>query len=42
VLYAGIFALRVFSNGDNVDAVVKGLVAFDGLARPNVGEEIEL
>ena len=42
VLDAGILSLRVLADGDDVDAVVQRLVAVDGHARTNVGEEVEL
>lgn len=41
VLNARVFTLSVFTNQNSVDIVVGGLVASDGSARTNVGEEVE-
>jgi hypothetical protein len=42
VLNTGVLALGVFSDCDNVNIIVGGLEALDGLAWTNVGEQIEL
>lgn len=41
VLDAGVFSLGVLADQDGVDAVVWGLVSFDGAAGSDVGEEVE-
>jgi hypothetical protein len=41
VLNAGVFTLGVLSDQDGVDVVVGSLVASDGAARSQVGEEVE-
>jgi len=41
VLDAGVFAFGVLADEGDVDVVVGGLVAGDGLAGPDVGEEVE-
>jgi hypothetical protein len=41
VLNARVFSLGVFTDEDGVDVVVGGFVALDGLARTDVGEEVE-
>lgn len=41
VLDAGVFAFGVLADEGDVDVVVGGLVAGDGLAGPHVGEEVE-
>ncbi len=42
VFDAWVFALGVFADRHNVDAVVQRLVALNRLARTNVGEQVEL
>lgn len=41
MLNARVFALGIFTDQDSVDIVVRGLVASDGPARANIGEEVE-
>lgn len=41
VLNAGVFTLGVLTNEDDIDIVVRGLVACDRLAGTEVGEEVE-
>jgi hypothetical protein len=41
VLDARVFSLGVLTDEDSVDTVVGGLVTLDGLARTDVGEEVE-
>lgn len=41
VFDATVFALSVLTNGDNVDVIIEGLVAFYRSARSNVGVERE-
>ena len=41
VLNAGVFTLGVLTDENGVDVVVGGLVASDGLARTQVGEQVE-
>ena len=41
VLDPGVFSFGVLSDQRDVDVVVGGFVAGDGLARPDVGEEVE-
>jgi hypothetical protein len=41
VLDARVFSLGVLTDENGVDTVVGGLVALDGLARTDVGEEVE-
>lgn len=41
VLNTGVFTLGVLTNENSVDVVVGGLVASDGAARTQVGEQVE-
>ena len=41
MLNTRVFTLRIFTNQDGVDVVIRSLVALDGNTRANVGEEVE-
>lgn len=41
MFYATVLSLRVFSDGDQVDVIVRGSVSLDGLTGANIGVQVK-